>query len=143
MTGEEFISVATRLLASSREGDLRTAVSRAYYGAFHLARDFVLNCGVVIPSGPEAHKSVRWCLANSGDAELGQCAAWLESLRSARNKADYDLSDNRFAMKPHVIVHVQRAVNFANAVRHPDPNTVGPAMRAYAATISLPVRTVS
>lgn len=140
MTGEEFISVATRLSASSREGDLRTAVSRAYYGAFHLARDFVLNCGVVVPTGPEAHKSVRWCLANSGNIGLGECAVWLESLRFARNKADYDLLDNRFTRKADVLVHVQRAIDFSNAVQQSDPKSVDSAVRTYAASISLPLK---
>ena len=59
MTGDDFISVATQLLASKSEAHLRTAVGRAYYGAFHLARDLVRACGVLVPAGPEAHKSVR------------------------------------------------------------------------------------
>lgn len=143
MTGEDFIGVATRLLAGRSEADLRTAVSRAYYGAFHLARGFVQQCGVVIPSGPEVHKSVQWCLANAGDAELRKCADWLESLRSTRNKADYDLSDDRFTRRPNVTVHVQRAVNLATVLRSPSVSAAAPAVRAYAVSIGLPTRSSS
>lgn len=46
MDPAEFISLALRLSTSHREADLRTAVSRAYYGAFHLVRELLEDCGV-------------------------------------------------------------------------------------------------
>jgi hypothetical protein len=51
-------------------------VSRAYYGAFHLARDFVESCGVMLPKTAEAHDKLQWCLAQvrsqSDFAEMGR-----------------------------------------------------------------------
>ena len=38
MTGRDFIACAERFAQSSTEAELRTAVSRAYYGAFHAIR---------------------------------------------------------------------------------------------------------
>ena len=40
MTGDDFINLAGKLATSPDEASLRTAVSRAYYGAFHLALAF-------------------------------------------------------------------------------------------------------
>jgi uncharacterized protein (UPF0332 family) len=38
MTGADFLPLAHRLAASSSEPEWRTAISRAYYAAFHAAR---------------------------------------------------------------------------------------------------------
>lgn len=139
MTGDDFISMAMQLLAGDSEPHLRTAVSRAYYGAFHIGRDFVRKCGILIPAGPEAHKSIRWCLANAGSQELDKVALQLESLRSARNKADYDLTDRKFANRSSVTVHVQRAASIAAAIHAATAQESAQKMRAYAQAINLPV----
>jgi uncharacterized protein (UPF0332 family) len=83
MTGDDFISLATQLLAGKSEAHFRTAVGRAYYGAFHLARDFVRACGILVSSGPEAHRSVRWCLANSGRGRDPENAGLRDQCQSA------------------------------------------------------------
>ena len=41
MTGDDFIHLAGKLATSVDEAALRSAVSRAYYGAFHLALQFL------------------------------------------------------------------------------------------------------
>jgi uncharacterized protein (UPF0332 family) len=49
MTGADFIELAGKLLASARiptEAACRTAISRSYYGAFHLARAFFADMGI-------------------------------------------------------------------------------------------------
>lgn len=100
MDAADFISLAVRLSGSRREADLRTAVSRAYYGAFHLACGFVEDCGVRLAARElykvEAHQKVRFCLdaSRSDDAEL--VAEKLSSLRQQRNEADYDLDSLNF-----------------------------------------------
>jgi hypothetical protein len=38
MNWRDFLPLATRLAAGTTEADWRTAVSRAYYAAFHVAR---------------------------------------------------------------------------------------------------------
>lgn len=55
MDPADFISLAIRLSNNPREADLRTAVSRAYYGAFHLARRLLRDCGVQF-SGKDLYK---------------------------------------------------------------------------------------
>lgn len=140
MTGDDFIRMATQLLAGNSEAHFRTAVSRAYYGAFHIGRDFVRGSGILVPAGPEAHKSVRWCLANAGLQELADAAVQLESLRSARNKADYDLADNGFAKRSNVTVQVQRAISIIACVHAASAAEAAPKMRDYAQKTNLPVQ---
>lgn len=144
MDPNEFISVATQLLASHGEGRLRSAVSRAYYGAFHLARDFIADCGVVIPIDIQAHRNVLWCLANAAEPTLEEVARGVRSLRDARNGADYDLLSKRFISHGLARNDVERAVEITMllaAYRKDDErNRVAPKIRAYAAMLGLPVR---
>ncbi|HVC94954.1 MAG TPA: HEPN domain-containing protein [Pirellulales bacterium] len=91
----EFIEVAEQLLDDGNEPRLRSAVSRAYYGAFHAARRFLQDCGVQVPKS-DVHDKLRWCLQESGSSELETCSRRLDTLRAERNKADYDLGDPKF-----------------------------------------------
>lgn len=101
MNPTDFISLAVRLSGSRQEADLRTAVSRAYYGAFHAARELLEQCGVGFPAkelfGADVDTKVRFCLANTGDADASLIANKLSDLRSQRNFADYDLKSDRFS----------------------------------------------
>ena len=45
MNGRDFLDVANDLLASPREAAWRSAVSRAYYVAFHVARELLGDLG--------------------------------------------------------------------------------------------------
>jgi hypothetical protein len=56
--GEAFLHLAIRLSAGKTEAELRTSVSRSYYGAFHVARALVVNCGVILPETAEAHRKL-------------------------------------------------------------------------------------
>lgn len=101
MNPTDFISLAVKLSNSRQEAELRTAVSRAYYGAFHAARELLEQCGVGFPPkellGAEIHMKVRFCLANADDADAMLIANKLSDLRSQRNLADYDLKTERFS----------------------------------------------
>src|SRR5947209_2642605 len=74
-----------------REVDWRSAVSRAYYAAFHTARDLLRRCGFVVPRADRAHAYLQMRLFNSGHLDVSQAGNHLETLRRARNVADYDL----------------------------------------------------
>lgn len=85
MDPRDFISLALRLSASNNEADLRSAVSRAYYGAFHVARQFLLDVGLRWPRkeayAAEIHMKVRYCLIESGNADAVLASDQLWSLR--------------------------------------------------------------
>lgn len=96
----EFISLALRLARSGREADRRTAVGRAYYGAFHIARHFLLDCGINFSPketfGAEIHRKVQYCFMESGNLDASQVGSRLFTLRNQRNAADYDLDSTSF-----------------------------------------------
>ncbi len=95
MTGKEFIVLATKLAAEAGPAECRSAVSRAYYGAFHAAVALLARAGILLPPGPEAHQKVRFCLLQSGELPGTEAGEKLESLRRDRNFADYDLRQSR------------------------------------------------
>jgi hypothetical protein len=95
MTGKEFIALANKLAKEAGAAECRSAVSRAYYGAFHVALALLARTGVVLPPAPEAHQKLRFCLLPSGEVSGAEAGEKLESLRRDRNRADYDLGQSR------------------------------------------------
>lgn len=144
MKPNEFISVATQLLAGEGEGRFRSAVSRAYYGAFHVAKEFLFDCGVNIGIDALAHRNVCWCLANSGEPVMVDISRLLEALRKERNDADYKLSSQRFVQRGPAKAEVERAkkiVTFLAAYQTDEAkNRVAPSIRTYASKIGLALR---
>lgn len=121
MEPAEFISVALRLATSHREADRRTAISRAYYGAFHVALRFVQNCGVYFAPketyGAEIHRKVRYCLRESGNASAVDAGGSLLTLRNQRNAADYDLDSAIFGNSANVLRTVLLAPEIVDALQ--------------------------
>ena len=144
MAPNEFISVATQFLSGEGEGRFRSAVSRAYYGAFHIARDFLSDCGVVIGIDPLAHRNIRWCLANSSEQLIERAGRLLETLRESRNEADYKLSSTRFSLRSNAKAEVELAIQISTllAAYQADEarNRVAPNIRVYASKLGLFVR---
>ena len=98
MTGDDFIALAGNLAVNTglgtHEARYRSAVSRAYYGAYHLASDFLMELGIRIPRSAHAH--VYRLLWTAEYSQARQAARLLTDLRRARNRADYDLSRPSF-----------------------------------------------
>jgi hypothetical protein len=91
MNPRDFLDVANDLATGIREADWRSAVSRAYYAAFHVARQLLKQCGFAVPRADQAHAYVWLRLSNSGHPAVRKAGADLGYLRSDRNGADYDL----------------------------------------------------
>lgn len=96
MKADEFLGVARELRKGMREAEWRSAVSRAYYAAFHSALEMSSACGIRFGKSSAAHEKLGNCLEHSGNAEVAAAGAQLGSLRTARNKADYDLQNPAF-----------------------------------------------
>jgi uncharacterized protein (UPF0332 family) len=92
MDARDFLNLADALASGGTEAEWRSAVSRLYYAAFHVARDLVRNLGFVVPRADRAHSFVYLRLANCGDPQVQWAAHSLNNLRQLRNEADYDLS---------------------------------------------------
>ena len=96
MTGKAFIDVANELAAGASEAHWRSATSRAYYAAYHVAKEALEQAGIRIPAGPSGHEHVKRCLDNSQDYHLETAGNKLGVLRSNRIRADYRLASISF-----------------------------------------------
>lgn len=96
--GQAFIQLAGKLAATAAadEATGRSAVSRAYYGAFHLALAFLRELAISVPANAYAHAAVQRYLIASGQSDVQQAGMSLASLHSDRIRADYRLDDPRF-----------------------------------------------
>jgi uncharacterized protein (UPF0332 family) len=109
MTGRDFMACAEKFSQGSTEAELRSAVSRAYYGAFHDVLALLHVCGVWLPKTEQVHVKMGFCLRDCGDPDAANTGRQLDILRSRRKVADYDLNDNRFAARSAVAVEIERA----------------------------------
>ncbi len=92
MNGVEYIDFAAKLAATySSAAGCRSAISRAYYGAFHLAKAFLAELGWRPPRNANVHVFVQHRLANCGHARAVEAGRILTDLHRARNDADYSL----------------------------------------------------
>ncbi len=91
MNPRDFLDVAAEWATGAREAEWRSAVSRAYYAAFHVARQLLVQSGFAIPDGPTGHAAVWLRLANAGHPDIVAVGNGLNSLRGFRNQADYNL----------------------------------------------------
>lgn len=97
MTPSEFIALATKLADSPDSGasGFRSAVSRAYYGAFLTARvlieaDLRVKCKIGTVS---AHEVVQRYFMGCKVPEAIQLGQLLSNLHGYRKNADYDMDD--------------------------------------------------
>lgn len=90
--GEEFLRLAEQYVQGQTEADWRSAVSRAYYAAFHMAREFMSDLGFTTPRADPAHAFLWRRLGNCGQVPLALAGSRLNQLRGERNRADYDLN---------------------------------------------------
>ena len=116
MTGKEFVVLAKKLAEEIGPAECRSAVSRAYYGAFHAALAILARTGILLPPGPEAHQKVRFCLLQSGAIPGTEAGEKLESLRRDRNLADYDLRQSRSEASHFAQRQVQVALEILNCM---------------------------
>lgn len=90
MSTRDLLEVADELLGGLKEAYWRSAVSRAYYAAFHEARHLLQRCGFRPPRTERAHLYLSRRLSNCGHQDLAHAGAELHDLRGQRNSADYD-----------------------------------------------------
>jgi len=84
---KDYINLAEDLLDQSEESCFRSAVSRAYYGAFCIARNVK---GFKDFTGANIHWKVINEYKNSSDKNERNIGRILDKLRRARNNADYN-----------------------------------------------------
>ncbi|MBL8793901.1 MAG: HEPN domain-containing protein [Planctomycetia bacterium] len=92
MNWRDFLPLASRLATGATESDWRSAVSRAYYAAFHVARRYFSELNFTVPRADRAHQYFVFRLGNSSEPTVEQAGRELDTLRRLRNRADYDES---------------------------------------------------
>jgi hypothetical protein len=97
-----FYLLADRLMndAASGPAEFRSAISRAYYAAYHSARDFLKELGVDSPKGPAGHGKIPIALLAITETDIAQAGRLLDDLKGEQNKADYALSDPLYNRRP-------------------------------------------
>jgi len=119
---EEYFNLAKELAGTTEEAKLRSAVSRAYYSAFCLARNYLRD----IEQDPKlshnqtdinVHKYVadEFIHHKSKSKTMIEIGKDLNRLRPRRNKADYE--DIIFNLPKEVITALMLAENIISALR--------------------------
>jgi uncharacterized protein (UPF0332 family) len=133
MMGRDFLVVANQLASGGTEAERRSAVSRAYYGAFHVAREFMESLKFRVPRADRAHAYLARRLANCGHLRTQQAGTDLITLRGDRNQADYDL--HRTITAQLAVLHVRLAEQIVQsldaATQEPVRTQVTDAMKVY------------
>ena len=95
MEPRQFLYLAERLAEhGAYPVEFRSAISRAYYAAFHFGLILLREMGFSIVQNASAHEEVYQHFSNSRDDELAKTASKMNDLRTKRIHADYEL--NRF-----------------------------------------------
>ncbi len=96
-----FCNLAERLIANEKNPEgFRSAISRAYYGAFLQAEEFLRRMSVHLASDNK-HQELLRILADTGDADVDEAGAMLGDLREERNRADYKLKQRDVEVEEH------------------------------------------
>ena len=115
MNWRDFLSLAARLATEATEADWRSAISRAYYAAFHATRHLLADLNFTVPRADRAHQYLIFRLSNCSEPIVEQAGRDLETLRRLRNRADYDEAPS--VTQPQAIAAVRRA---EDVIRHLD-----------------------
>jgi uncharacterized protein (UPF0332 family) len=133
MNERDFLTLAQALAAQTTEAAWRSAVSRAYYAAFHVARRLLEDLGFTVPSDEKAHAYLWLRLSNSGDPQTLRAGSDLRDLRRYRNEADYHLW--RFvpqSLAVHRLHIAERIIQWLDAARvQPTRTQITDAMKVY------------
>jgi uncharacterized protein (UPF0332 family) len=73
------------------ETSIRGACGRAYYAAFGVARDVLLAVPFTMSQSGDDHRRIVQLMKNSTDVEVATAGSLLDSLRTTRNSADYEV----------------------------------------------------
>ena len=133
MDPQTFLTLADEWVQGPTEAHWRSAVSRAYYAAFHVARLLLDDLGFEVERGDRAHAYLTHRLCQCGQPEIGAAGTTLIDLRRSRNEADYGLktpfSHRRAIQEVHTAHETITALQqgFVEPIR----TTITEAMRRY------------
>jgi uncharacterized protein (UPF0332 family) len=133
ITGEDFLALAEVWVTGTTEAEWRSAVSRAYYAAFHRARRLLRDLGFLVPRADQAHAYLWLRLSNCGDSQVEMAGSDLNTLRRDRNRADYDVEQTLDQHDARVQVQAARIIiqTLDGASTDPLRSQITDAMKIY------------
>jgi len=134
MRAREFFEQGQRLAAISngRPSDYRTAISRAYYAAYHTLRLLLSQAGLHPAMDRDAHRDARLYLEKSGDQALARLAGTIKNLHSRRKDADYKIEMVEIETQQQAVAAVQRAQMIIETLeKNGIPPAAMPALRQW------------
>jgi uncharacterized protein (UPF0332 family) len=108
----QYYNLADELSKRPEESCLRTAIGRAYYYAFHLARKRIIDNRFFISPGADSHKQVWEKFEGSADHRRRSLGVLAKFLKEKRQRADYEPIYSR--IEDDVPIVLERAKTFAN-----------------------------
>lgn len=109
MNPRDFNTLAGELASAKGAAKVRSAISRAYYAAFHVGAQTLRKLGFSIGKGAGGHGEVARCFQNSSDPDTVRAAEILRDLHSVRIRADYQLDRFDIEQTPMAAQAVARA----------------------------------
>ncbi len=107
----QLIKVADELAKRTEEPYLRTAVGRAYYYAFHLARKRLTDNQFSMGQGGDSHRLIWEKFEGSPDPRCQRLGVAAKFLKERRQRADYEANYPR--IEEEVALVIERARKFA------------------------------
>jgi uncharacterized protein (UPF0332 family) len=128
-----YLTLARTLAGGATEAEWRSASSRAYYAAFHVARLLLVDLGFRVPQADRGHGYLWLRLSNAGHTDTMTAGRRLGQLRRERNWADYD--DRRIILQADAVRNVQLAEEIIQALNaaavEPIRTQITDAMKIY------------
>lgn len=113
-----FLELARRLATENDEASQRSAISRAYYAAFHEAKRYIKGTKphVPFPRDGRAHETA-WQTLKDGIREERGLGVRLERLKKQRTTADYDNAPGQLRLPHDAKRAVEEAESLINVLR--------------------------
>jgi uncharacterized protein (UPF0332 family) len=132
MDARDFLALSRQLASATTEAAWRSAVSRAYYATFHVARLLMEDLQFAVPQADRAHAYLWLRLANCGEPGVQQAAYTMNELRGYRNRADYDLGRAlRQALAQTQVQQAGRIIQILDALGKPTRGQIRDEMKKY------------
>jgi hypothetical protein len=113
----DFLTLAEELAMRPEEHCLRTAISRVYYYAYHLARQRVVDNEFVITKFEDSHKQVWEKFGGSPDFQCRKLYDLAQILKDKRRQADYEANFPRIASEfPGIVNTAKKFATDLNAL---------------------------
>jgi len=131
MNPVDFLNVANRFHSSSDEAELRTSIGRSYYATYHVLVQSLSAQGIHFSRKGDDHGRLIHYLAYSGDSRTRRIGGNLRALRSARGRADYNLTRTIDAYQSQLAYQTaDRAISLFNSISPGDIQHIAGAISA-------------